>query len=96
MATWMNRAAWGLFAVVVLIAVARRLGAVEDGQDFDFGAYYRAGRAVTRGESPYQLDKHGPEAAFVYAPGYAYLFALLSRLDYGWACPLWALFNGVC
>ncbi len=64
-----------------------------DCQDLDFGAYYRGGAAVARGETPYTIDAHGPLGAYSYAPVYAYLFAPLSRLDYLWACRAWMLVN---
>src|SRR5262245_29826750 len=64
-----------------------------DCQDLDFGAYYRAGCAVARGETPYTVDAHGPLGVYPYAPAYAYLFAPLSRLDYFWACRLWLAVN---
>src|SRR5690242_10824970 len=64
-----------------------------DCQDMDFGAYYRAGAAVARGESPYTVDEHGPLGAYPYAPVYAFLFMPLSKLDYLWACRLWLALN---
>jgi hypothetical protein len=62
-----------------------------DCMDLDFGAYYRAGRAVARGETPYTVDAHGPLGVYPYAPAYAYLFVPLGRLDYLWACRIWLL-----
>jgi hypothetical protein len=64
-----------------------------DCQDLDFGSYYRAGRAVARGETPYMMDAHGPLGVYPYAPAYAYLFAPLSCLDYFWACRVWLAIN---
>ena len=64
-----------------------------DCQDMDFGAYYRAGAAVARGDSPYFVDEHGPLGSYPYAPAYAYLFMPLSTLDYLWACRLWMTIN---
>ena len=64
-------------------------------QVFDFGAYYRAAGAVARGETPYAIDEHGPTAAFVYAPAYAFFLYPLSYLDYTWACRLWMLGNWI-
>jgi hypothetical protein len=64
-----------------------------DCQDMDFGAYYRAGAAVNRGESPYLVDEHGPLGSFAYAPAYAYLFLPLSQLEYLWACRVWMAAN---
>jgi hypothetical protein len=64
-----------------------------DCQDLDFGAYYRAGGAVARGQTPYRVDAHGPLGVYPYAPAYAYLFAPLSYLDYFWACRLWLAVN---
>jgi hypothetical protein len=84
--------------VLVLLAVGvawsfRGTFGKPDCQDLDFGAYYRAGRAVARGETPYAVDAHGPLGVYPYAPAYAYLFAPLSRLDYFWACRLWLAVN---
>jgi hypothetical protein len=64
-----------------------------DCQDMDFGAYYRAGAAVARGESPYSVDDHGPLGSYSYAPVYAFLSLPLSKLDYLWACRLWLAVN---
>src|SRR5262249_2321147 len=64
-------------------------------QVFDFGAYYRAAVSVARGQTPYGIDEHGPTAAFVYAPAYAFLLYPLSCLDYTWACRLWMLGNWI-
>src|SRR5215468_10302 len=60
-----------------------------DCQNLDFGAYYRGGAAVARGETPYAVDAYGPLGAYPYAPAYAYLFSALSCLDYLWAARLW-------
>jgi hypothetical protein len=64
-----------------------------DCQDMDFGSYYRAGAAVSRGKTPYTVDEHGPLGAYPYAPAYAYLFMPLSYLPYLWACRLWMVVN---
>jgi hypothetical protein len=93
---WAGYATWGLLGLAVVFSLARTQGATEDFQDANFGAYYRAGRAVARGETPYAIDQHGPTAAFVYAPAYAYLFCPLSLLDYAWAVRLWTLLNWAC
>jgi hypothetical protein len=93
---WAGYATWTLLGLAVAFSLARTRGATDDFQDANFGAYYRAGQAVARGESPYRLEEHGPTAAFVYAPAYAYLFSPLSRLDYAWAVRLWTLLNWAC
>ena len=94
---WMGYVTWGLFAAAVAFSLSRTVGTPEDFQWGDFGAYYRAGRAVARGESPYRIDEYGPTSAFVYAPAYAYLFAPLSALDHTWAVRVWTLMNwGFC
>jgi hypothetical protein len=69
-------------------------------QATDFGAYYRAGLNVRSGNSPYVLDKIGPEGSFVYAPAYSYVFVPFTYLDYFPASRLWMLLNwvgiGIC
>jgi hypothetical protein len=78
---------------VFLFSLWNTIGKTEEYQDGDFGAYHRAARAVSRGETPYQMDKHGPLATFVYAPAYAYFFLPLGGLDYLWAARLWMVLN---
>jgi hypothetical protein len=62
-------------------------------QDMDFGSYYRAAVAVSRGLTPYTVDAYGPMGVYPYAPAYAYVFIPLGYLDYIWACRLWMLLN---
>jgi hypothetical protein len=83
--------AWTILAGAVVFSFVGTLK--PDCQDMDFGAYYRAGAAVARGETPYTVDEHGPLGSFAYAPAYAYLFLPLSQLDYLWACRLWLAWN---
>jgi hypothetical protein len=85
-------AALGLLALAVAWSFRGTFGK-PDCQDLDFGSYYRAGRAVARGATPYAVDEHGPLGVYPYAPAYAYLFAPLSCLDYFWACRLWLAVN---
>jgi hypothetical protein len=66
-----------------------------DCQDMDFGAYYRAAVAVSRGQTPYTVDEYGPLGVYPYAPAYAYLLIPLRWLNYIWACRLWMLLNWV-
>ncbi len=72
-----------LTAVVVSFVQARK----HDAQLADFGAYYRAGRAVAAGRSPYTLDaKFGALGAYMYCPAFAFVVCRpLAALPYPWA-----------
>ncbi len=88
-----SQATWALLGVAIVVTMLRTIGQSDSFQEGDFGAYYRAACAVSRGESPYKVDEHGPEMTFVYSPAFAYLFRSLSWLDYMWAARVWMLLN---
>ncbi len=65
-------------------------------QSEDFGAYYRAGGYVLRGQTPYVLDPAHPLGAYMYAPVYAYFcFRWLAVLPYLWAVRVFLLGNWI-
>jgi len=89
---YVRAAAWSALCLTVAFSFWGTIGK-PDCQDMDFGAYYRAGAAVARGETPYKVDEHGPLGVYSYAPVYAYLFMPFTCLDYLWACRLWMVVN---
>jgi hypothetical protein len=80
-------------AVAVAYSLAWTVDQHEDFQQGDYGAYYRAGRAVAQGHSPYFVEEHGPTETFVYAPAYAFLFQPVAALDYLWGARVWMAVN---
>ena len=85
-------AALVVLGVVVATVVQARKPTV---QLADFGAYYRAGRKVLAGTTPYALDKpYGPLGAYMYSPAFAYwACGPLARLPYLSAVRAFLLLN---
>jgi hypothetical protein len=80
-------------AAAVAYSLAWTVDQHDDFQQGDYGAYYRAGRAVATGNSPYVVEEHGPTETFVYAPAYAFLFQPIAGLDYLWGARVWMAAN---
>jgi len=67
------RIVWMILAAAITYSLLWTIGKDEEFQSADFGAYYRAGRAIAGGHSPYVASKDAEQAASGYASAYAYL-----------------------
>jgi hypothetical protein len=81
------------FALIVTYSLLWSIGQNHTFQKGDFGAYYRAGKAVAAGKTPYFVDENGPTETFVYAPAYAFLFQPLSGFEFHTAARMWMVIN---
>jgi hypothetical protein len=86
-----------VIAVVLGFVVALFLGTRNpQAQSEDFGAYYRAGQSTLEARPLYELDSHGPLAAYMYAPVFAFTgFRWLAHLPYLWAVRVFMAINWI-
>lgn len=72
---------------------ARTVDPNAESRDLDFGAIYRGAQAVSRGETPYVVDRFGPLGSYIYSPAWAYLLKPLASFEYVGARRIWMAIN---
>jgi len=78
---------WSLAVVIVIYTVVNQFGEAARvvSRDTDFGAFYDAAVATTRGSDPYAATR----GAYFYPPTFAFYFAVLTGLPKAGASLLW-------